>query len=102
MSLRTSVLLMGAALSLPAIAVADDLCEAQTSALIQRVGASVSPALSRSQLDQMRGIAQELCEAHVAQGNMPTPPDGYTDWFTYFMFNKQPDKEGNKRLKRMK
>lgn len=101
MSFRLAAILC-AAVTLPVTATADELCEAQTSALIARIGADVSPAPSRSQLDQMRGIAQDLCEAHVAQGNMPTPPEGYADWFTYFMFNKQPEKEGNKRLKRLK
>lgn len=81
---------------------ADNLCEAQGKVLIARIASDVTPSPSRVQLDQMRGIAEELCQEQTAETGMPSAPEGYADWFTYFMLNKQPEKEGNKRLKRLK
>ncbi|MCP5143173.1 MAG: hypothetical protein H6926_03495 [Chromatiales bacterium] len=101
MNLRSLAALCAAAL-LPLTANADRLCDAQGEALITRFAADVTPAPSREQLDQMRGIAQELCEAQTAQTGAPPAPEGYADWFTYFMLNKQPEKAGNKRLKSLK
>lgn len=85
-----------------------NLCEAQTQALVSRVQAEVQPSLAQTQLDQLAVVARQLCESHVdstrAAGieDMGPPPEGFADWFSYFMLTKQPEKAGNKRLKRLK
>ncbi len=80
-----------------------NLCGSQATVLLERAAAEVTPGLSSEQLQQLKNISLELCQSRsAAQGETADLPAGFDDWFSYFMLTKQPDKAGNKRLKRLK
>lgn len=77
------------------------VCQQQVDALMERVDAGVKPALTRQQRDQLVALAQRSCREDSAMANAQ-PPEGFSDWFSYFMVTHKGDKPGNKRLKKFK
>ncbi|MEA3274693.1 MAG: hypothetical protein U9Q81_05240 [Pseudomonadota bacterium] len=84
-------------------------CIDQARAVARRIQTEVAPNLNQEQLARVAAISAELCRGETrpppsAAGNAAGPGthQGYSDWFTYFMFEHSGDKAGNKRLLRLK
>jgi hypothetical protein len=81
-------------------------CIDQARAVAQRIQAEVVPNLNGEQLARIAAIAAELCSGE--KGPPPAArtgagaPEGYGDWFTYFMFEHSGHKPGNERLRHLK
>ncbi|MGB0721629.1 MAG: hypothetical protein ACPGU7_04455 [Gammaproteobacteria bacterium] len=82
---------------------AGELCEAQGASLSQQAAERIEPPLTDQQLTQLRALSVNMCNRQgEATGYVPPAPEGYADWFSWFMLNVNPDKAGNKRLKNLK
>ncbi|MGB0713942.1 MAG: hypothetical protein ACPGUC_10330 [Gammaproteobacteria bacterium] len=82
---------------------ATELCEAQGQNLAREAAERIDPPLSADQIQQLRRLAVSLCDYQSeATGYIPAAPEGYADWFSWFMLNGNPDKAGNRRLKNLK
>lgn len=76
-------------------------CDQQTGAFMARLDSELSTPLTQSQRAEVEVIALRSCTQDSPMSRA-APPEGFSDWFSYFMVTHTGDKPGNDRLRNFK